>query len=198
MSVIAAATINRSERRRLHTRAVLIEAASALLLELGYQKLTIKSITDAADVGYGTFYLHFTDKDDIVWAVMYEANEMWRQEMEAEVAGLSSPQREYQSWVFIFEYASKVRAGIVTMLGSGGSAMLLQQYQDYLAAMHEANLREGRYSAGLDLPPGFLAQMMTGSLVRLLIWWAETSSAYTPRQMADMLFEAVYRQPPPV
>lgn len=197
MSVIVSSTVNRSERRRLHTRALLIEAAGQQLAEVGYQKLTIKAITDAADVGYGTFYLHFTDKDDVVWAVMYEANEMWRQEIETKIAGLASPQREYQLWVFIFEYASNVREGIVTMLGSGGSAKLLQQYQDYLAQMHEDNLRAGRYSAGLDLPPGFLAQMMTGSLVRLLIWWAESSSPYTAKQMADMLFEAVYRQPPP-
>jgi AcrR family transcriptional regulator len=194
MSVIDNNSTNRAERRRLHTRALLMAAAGELLVEVGYPKLTIKAITDRADVGYGTFYLHFTDKDDIVWAVMRQTMESWRVDMEAKVLAFPSPQREYQSWVYIFEYAGQVRESILTMLGSKGSAKLLQRYQDYLATMHEANLREGRYSSGLDLPPVFLAQFMTGALVRLLIWWAETPNDYSPQQMADMLYEAAYRE----
>lgn len=197
MSVINEPPLSRMERRRLHTRSQLLEAASALMYEVGYEGLTIKGITERADLGYGTFYLHFTDLDDIVWAGIYQLAEAMRQTTETQIQALPYPLREYHSWIHIFEFASQMREEMVAVFGRNGSAKLLQRYQDYLAGMHEENLRLGRYSSGLDLPPAFLAQMITGAVVRLLIWWAETPTPYSPRDMADMLYQAIYRQPPP-
>jgi AcrR family transcriptional regulator len=189
--------LNRTERRKVHTRLQLLNAAFELISEKSYADLTIKAITERADLGYGTFYLHFQDLDDIVWAVIHQITERVRAETEAKIAHLPYPVREYYSWVYMFEFAGETRQNIVDVFGRNGSAKLLQRYQEYLAKLHEENLRAGRYSAGLDLPPEFLAQSITGSLVRLIIWWAETPNDYTPQQMADMLYQAVYRQSPP-
>ncbi len=197
MSVSEVPSLNRTERRRLQTRQQLLEAATALMGEVGYAKLTIKGITDRADLGYGTFYLHFENLDAIVWAEIYEIAEAMTIATEQKIAHLPFPLREYHSWIHIFEFAAHARENIAALFGRNGSAKLLQQYQDYLATKHEENLRLGRYSSGLDLPPAFLAQMITGALVRLLIWWSETPNDYTPRQMADMLYEAIYRKPVP-
>ena len=83
------------------------------------------------------------------------------------------------------------------MMVKPGSAKILQNYQNYLAQLHETNIRNGFYSAHLDLPPEFQAQFMSGALVRLLIWWLETSQPYTPAEMATMLYQTIFRQPPP-
>lgn len=197
ISVMETQPINRMERRRLQTRDKLKQAALQILAEQGYAGLTIKGVTDRADLGYGTFYLHFTDKDDLVWAIVYDMAEVQRQAVDERLTSVPFPRREYLSWVFIFEYVASVREGFIAMMGSQGSAKILQRYQDYLAALHESNLRSGQYSANLDLPPDFLAQYMTGALMRLLLWWAETPNTYTPQDMAKMVYQAAYRQPPP-
>ncbi len=197
MSVIDASLLNRTERRRVQTRQQLLGAATQLMQEKGYSSLTIKSITEQADLGYGTFYLHFKDLDDVVWSVIYQTAEEARIETEKKISGLPFPMREYQSWVYLFEFAAQTREGISQLFGRNGSATLLQRYQDYLATLHEENLRAGNYSAGLDLPPAFLAQFITGALVRLLVWWTETPNDYTPQHMADMLYQSIYRQAPP-
>jgi AcrR family transcriptional regulator len=194
MSVIDTMPVNRAERRRQHTRDQLTGAALELLVEAGYQNLTIKAITDRADLGYGTFYLHFKDKDEIVWEVIHDLGEAWRVEMEKKLDGIAFPRREYLSWVYLFEYVYSVRVEFAAMMGS---VALLQYYQNYLAELHEYNLRTGVYSSALDVPPEFLAQYMTGALVRIMLWWIETPNNYTPLQMADLLYETVYRQPPP-
>ena len=187
MSVIDNSPINRMERRKIQTHQQLLSAAAQLMLEKSYAVLTIKAITERADLGYGTFYLHFKDLDDVVWEVVYQMAEEARIETEKKISGLPFPLREYQSWVYLFEFAAQWRDGISQLFGRKGSATLLQRYQDYLAALHEDNLRAGNYSSGLDLPPAFLAQFITGALVRLLVWWAETPNDYTPQQMADMM-----------
>jgi AcrR family transcriptional regulator len=197
MSNIDNVSINRAERRRQHTREQLKLAAAEELMHVGYRNVTIKSITERADVGYGTFYLHFKDKDEIVWAVTHEIANIWYGRVLERLEGVPFPRREYLSWVYLFEYADSVRDEFAAMFGSGGSVALLQYYQTYVADLHEYNLKTGVYSSALDVPPEFLAQYMAGALVRLLIWWVETPNNYTPAQMTDMLYETAYRQPPP-
>lgn len=197
MSSLEAALPGRAERRRLHTREQLKTACTELLNHMGYHALTIRAITERADLGYGTFYLHFADKDEIVWAVVHETAEHWRILVESEIGKLPFPHREHQSWVYMFRYVALVREGFAALFGSKGSAKLLQRYQDYLAQLHEDNLRAGVYKSGLDLPPDVMGQFITGAILRLMVWWAETPNDYTPEQMADMVYQAAYRQPPP-
>jgi AcrR family transcriptional regulator len=197
MSVIDSNLTNRAERHKIQTHQQLVGATAQLMIEKSYSAITIKAITERADLGYGTFYLHFKDLDDAVWEVVYLIAEEARIDTEKKISGLPFPIREYQSWIYLFEFAAERRDGISQLFGRKGSATLLQRYQDYLAALHEDNLQAGNYSSGLDLPPAFLAQFITGALVRLLVWWAETPNDYTPQQMADMMYQSVYRQVPP-
>lgn len=53
----------RIARRRRITRARLLEAAYAVIADTGVAEAKIKVITDLADVGFGTFYNYFADKD---------------------------------------------------------------------------------------------------------------------------------------
>lgn len=65
-------TQNRNSRRREQTRARLIEAAMTLFARQGTERTRINEITDLADVGFGSFYNHFENKDAIVSAVLGE------------------------------------------------------------------------------------------------------------------------------
>ncbi|PCJ68406.1 MAG: hypothetical protein COA62_14650 [Rhodobiaceae bacterium] len=61
---------NRSSRRRERSRAALIDAAREMMSVKGVDATTIADITEAADLGFGTFYNHFKSKDEIVAAAM--------------------------------------------------------------------------------------------------------------------------------
>ena len=49
----------RGERRKRETRSRLLEAALRLMAEKGMEGVAINEITEAADVGFGSFYNHF-------------------------------------------------------------------------------------------------------------------------------------------
>lgn len=55
---------NRLERRKARTRAALIDAAQTFLAD-GRADAPIHDITRAADVGLGSFYNHFADRDQL-------------------------------------------------------------------------------------------------------------------------------------
>ena len=69
----ASAAATRGARRRARTRAQLIDAARTLFARDGVEPVRINEITEAADVGFGSFYNHFASKDEIVAAVVQEA-----------------------------------------------------------------------------------------------------------------------------
>lgn len=56
-------------RVRLRTRARLIAAAEEVMARRGVEGATIQEITEAADLGTGTFYNHFSSKEELAKAV---------------------------------------------------------------------------------------------------------------------------------
>jgi AcrR family transcriptional regulator len=89
----AAAPRNRGEARRGRTRVALLKAAHALMSRRGVEAVSLQEITEAADLGTGTFYIHFNSKDDIARAVLdcHIANLTIRQETSVAALGLRDP-----------------------------------------------------------------------------------------------------------
>jgi AcrR family transcriptional regulator len=56
----------RRERRRLETRERIFSAALALFAERGFMETTVEDITEAADVGKGTFFNYFPTKEHVL------------------------------------------------------------------------------------------------------------------------------------
>ena len=55
----------RGTRRRRETHARLLEAALKLMADRGMDAVAVNDITEAADVGFGSFYNHFPSKEAI-------------------------------------------------------------------------------------------------------------------------------------
>jgi AcrR family transcriptional regulator len=68
--------LDRGSRRRLRTRARLIDAARRIIAERGgIDAVPIAEITDAADVAIGSFYNHFPSREALFEAVVSETLE---------------------------------------------------------------------------------------------------------------------------
>src|SRR5215475_4038808 len=59
---------DRRQRRSAEIRERLFRAALALFAEKGFAETTVEDITNAADVGKGTFFNHFPSKEHILIA----------------------------------------------------------------------------------------------------------------------------------
>ncbi|HZG15329.1 MAG TPA: TetR/AcrR family transcriptional regulator, partial [Candidatus Bathyarchaeia archaeon] len=56
--------------RSVKTRQKLLDAAKEVFLEEGFQKATISQMIKKANVGYGTAYVHFDGKEDLLIVLM--------------------------------------------------------------------------------------------------------------------------------
>jgi AcrR family transcriptional regulator len=73
---------SRRERKRERTRREIYEAAMRLFARSGFGAVTIADICEAADVGKGTFFLHFPSKA----ALLYEFNQRVAEQFRASLS----------------------------------------------------------------------------------------------------------------
>jgi AcrR family transcriptional regulator len=76
--------LSRRDRKKERTRREIYEAAMDLFARKGFAAVTIAEIAEAADVGRGTFFLHFPSKA----ALLYEFNQRFAEDF---LATLTEP-----------------------------------------------------------------------------------------------------------
>ena len=68
---------NRLDRRKARTRQALVEAAVRLIAEGRGERSSVQEITEAADIGFGSFYNHFASKEELFEIASEEVLERW-------------------------------------------------------------------------------------------------------------------------
>ncbi|MFM0432247.1 TetR/AcrR family transcriptional regulator [Paraburkholderia aspalathi] len=81
----------RGARRKRETRTRLLDAALKLMAEKGMVSVAINDITEAADVGFGSFYNHFSSKEGIFAAAVEWVYEEFAGTLDRLAGGLSDP-----------------------------------------------------------------------------------------------------------
>ena len=90
MSNAATQQVNRLDRRKARTRAALIRAAQTLIAE-GRTNVPILEITQAADVGMGSFYNHFETKEQLFEAAVEAVMDGYGQLLDDLTADIEDP-----------------------------------------------------------------------------------------------------------
>src|SRR6516225_8009880 len=82
---------SRGVRRKRETRARLLQAALRLMAQKGMEGVAINEITEAADVGFGSFYNHFESKEAIYAALMDRVFEDFADALDRLVRNVADP-----------------------------------------------------------------------------------------------------------
>ncbi|HSB01311.1 MAG TPA: TetR/AcrR family transcriptional regulator, partial [Anaerolineales bacterium] len=105
---------NKTDRRIQRTRQSLRTALLGLIKEKGYDAISTEEITERANVGRATFYLHYKDKEDLL---LEEFSEMAKEKAQVlseipfsawlaseEEAGASAEKRPAPPLLIVFEH----------------------------------------------------------------------------------------------
>ncbi|PWR21195.1 hypothetical protein DKG74_14410 [Zavarzinia aquatilis] len=173
----------RGARRRQESRRRLLAAARKLFVERGYHATRPQDIAREAEVGNGTFYLHFADKRDIFLAFSEEACA----EIEAAIIGpLTGPQPwnirildTLQAALAFEEGERKVIAAALMDLSiiDPGPEEPTVRPRDRLAKLIAQSLQEGMDKGEIrgDVDPELIAHSLLG-LVEQAAYHAERSN----------------------
>ena len=175
-----------TDRRVRRTRKALQDALLSLILEKGYDSLTVEEIAERADVGRTTFYLHYQDKDDLLLELTGDFAETMRGEFLARLDENEVCVRDLVALLFELAHAN-VEVYYAIMSGRCG-AQVLEQFQGILTALLQRTLeaQAERRGVELPLPAEFMAHYLFGALRESVIWWLDRRRPYTPEEMVTM------------
>lgn len=171
------------DRRVRRTHKLLSDALIALSQQRGYDAVTIRDITEYADVSYSTFFRHYTDKD----ALLFEMIESLLEELR-ELIGKN--QSSNISGTILFEHIAANQPLYRVLLGGHNSSAILQRLQEIVVAEIMA------FDAGnLDevVPREIKANHVATSLLALIKWWLDHGTPYPPERMGEIYATLIVR-----
>lgn len=190
----ADAAPTRGARRKSETRRRLLCAARGVFAREGLENATIAQITGAADVGFGTFYLHFATKEEAYRAVVADGfGELARllSQARAEALERDAPWWELtQVAVRVYCHFAERNRELFRVMFTGGQAgiglgrELQEQFAEALAAQlieTQAGASNHKLSAPYPYPPQPVALASVVALSRSALWWL----AHDPQDMRD-------------
>lgn len=163
------ATDGRAQRRKTVTRQALIGAAQTLVAK-GRTAVSIQEITDLADVGFGSFYNHFTSKDDLFAAAVDLALTDHAALVQEAYADVTDPAERFAIGVRVTGRLSRLVPELVRVVLNSGVAVVGREQG--LAAQArgdiEAGIAAGRFvSDDVDLSLMTVAGALLGALQHL-------------------------------
>lgn len=187
---------NRYEKERERTRLAFLNATLNLILEHGYDVVTVADIAREADYGRSTFYEHFADKEAVTWAILEHHMLTLDEQIGKATLGLYYPHGEWIAWCMIFRDIEKQRPFFLKMDGEL-SRRLRERQKELLIAGFEMQYRHYPPPFLRDVPADIGARFVIGSALEVLDYWLAHPDIGTADEMAKMLFEMLYRQEPP-
>lgn len=183
------------DRRVRRTRKLLGDALIELIIEKGYESITIQDIAKQADVARTTFYKHYKDKEDLLFQTVTDILEnlleqlptsMWVTEEGSDV--LMPDPTSSLDFEHVAQYADFYRA----ILGDHGSPRFINHIRKYMVETVKSVL-----FAGLELHPRYpldlVLHLATGANISIYMWWLEHDMPYTPEEMGEITYEILSR-----
>lgn len=189
---------DRHQRRKQKTRRKLQEAMLELVLEKGTETISIQDITDRADLGRGTFYFHFDDKEDLLWTIVEDRIRTTERQVLEEFQGRLPVQAEYFAYLNMFRHVGEHADVYRLLVSSKGSLGVTNRARDYLVQETLRDIENFGVFQDIGQPPEITAQIVIGMLFSLILWWLETDSEFTIGEMAEILYKTLHHQQPPV
>jgi len=185
------APVSARARSRMATRARLVRGARKLFADRGLSRVTSHDIARSAGVAAGTFYLHFSDKEEIFREIVYDAIATLQQElqrrMEAAEDAIAGIRAQNEA---LADFAQANRDLVLIVFGPDSAIVGLESdVLDFMAA-HVTEVLRHRAEAGeirTCLDPAVTAQALVGMSARVVAWWIEDPTRTTREAVIDTL-----------
>ena len=170
------------DRRIARTRASLHRALISLILEKGYDSITVEEICEAANVGRSTFYLHYTSKDDL----KQHGLDGLRRQL-ADTAACTGRGDTFGFSLAMFEHARDHIDLYRALAGSRGGMVALGTIRQILSDLVRGALTANPAKSTSDaLPRELVVQYVVGAFMAVLTWWLDGGAKLPPHRIDAM------------
>jgi len=149
------------DRRVQRTRALLLKSLMELIVEKGFESISVQDITDRANVARTTFYLHYANKEELLYKGLQD--EFLEIIEKIEPGQMDSP----ADWLHL--QANQQFYDV--MFSQEGSQSFTVQLFSFLEQMMLNQVIAPLASKEVNLPKSLIASYLAGAQYGLWRWW---------------------------
>jgi AcrR family transcriptional regulator len=166
------------------TRRMLRDALVSLILEKDYASITIKEITDRADVAYITFFRHYNGIDELLMEVLDEGLAELFRHIETLAGKTEDPANEVEGRL-IFQYIRQESDLFRVLFKSQSVTRIRKSVIKNISMMFQKSCNFLQRSSN-HVPATIASHHMATSLLALIEWWLENKLSPPPAQMGKI------------
>jgi AcrR family transcriptional regulator len=173
--------MSKMDRRILKSQEAIKKALVGLMTEKKFDDITIQDISDRANVGRGTIYLHYLDKFDLLDKLIEEHINVLRELCE------SAAEMDFIEASLIWtEYFENNYAFFSLMLTSKGAPYFRTRFLEFLIEelKKEADVTKGK-NQGLN--EDIVVQFVASAQVGVTEWWFTNGRPIPHKVLAEQL-----------
>jgi AcrR family transcriptional regulator len=178
--------MNALDRRVLRTRRLLRQAFLDLIGEKAYERISIRDVTDRADIGYATFFRHYDSLDNLMLEIFTDV-------IKGLEASAQHPGPGYfeQEGLLLFQH---VAANTALYRGILGSQPFRRRLRNHVQGMILAHLEDHASALrSTPIPKEIAALHMVSSLMGMVEWWLEHKLDPPAERMAAVYERLIIR-----
>lgn len=164
------------------TRRNLQQALISLILQRGYDSVSIQDIADEAETARITFYRHYRDKEELLTACLNDLYDDLAQRTERltpqMLASDQSPVRTFYEHILEHETLYRI------LFSSRGSQTVMQRLRHHMASFALSTLGNLNHAPIGEIPVDVLAYHVAGAQIGLAMWWLDQGKPYPAEYMA--------------
>jgi AcrR family transcriptional regulator len=175
------------DRRITKTQRALKDALTGLILEKGYEAVTVQDVIDRADVGRSTFYAHYIDKDELLLAIFADL------EIPAPDPSTWRPADPPFGWTLqLFRHFGTGKRVFKAVAGIESGAIARHETNRWLEELARAELaRLGMPKRHDPATLEMVVRFMVGTFVGFMTWWMRDENEHLPAEAVDAGFRAL-------
>jgi AcrR family transcriptional regulator len=163
-----------TDRRVRRTQELLRGALIALIMEKGYDRITVQDILDKADVGRSTFYAHYRDKEDLLLSGFDDIRSALAEEAHPRGAHAGGKAEFLQPLLVVFQHVEGYRHTWPPLSRKGGTDVIARILRQHVTALVDQQLRSQFPTTARDRTQLQAAtNYVVGACMGLLIWWLD-------------------------
>lgn len=177
----AATRARRVDRRVQRSQRALREALMALIVERGWERVSVTDVCARADVGRSTFYAHYGDLEELLVTGLDELRAALRAQAAADGGqplGFVRP---------LLEHARGHWRLMQALVGRRSGHVVQRRFLEVVIELLEPDVAR---CAPPSAPRDATARYLAGAFVELLAWWLDARKALTAAEV-DALFRAL-------
>lgn len=171
-----------------------------LIKEKGYDSISVEEITQRANLGRATFYLHYKDKEDLLIDEFSElANERARTlsgiPFSAWLPNVENPDYAIENnpttpFLMVFQHIADNVELYQILLKSEKSDRILERIRKIVAQsiyeFMQTKIKNDPIPILFEVPIDLLAAYFSGALLSCVDWWLEQGLSYSTEEMTRM------------